>query len=192
MDRAVGLSIRPATNADAATIALVRTVVAESLTCDYGRGHWSSCVTEKTVLRGLRASPVLVARSEGGIVGTVRLQTKKPWAIDPRYFARARRPLYLHDLAVAPHAQRQGAGRRLIEEAVVVATAWPGDAIRLDSYDHQAGAAGFYARCGFRAVGRVTYRGVPLIYFELLLRRSHIIGGAARPPNPGAGGHVGR
>ena len=47
--------------------------------------------------------------------------------------------------------------------------AWPADAIRLDAYDAPAGAGDFYAKCGFREVGRATYRGVPLVYFELLL-----------------------
>ena len=42
-------------------------------------------------------------------------------------------------------------------------------AIRLDAYDSTAGAGGFYARCGYREVGRVTYRGTALIYFESLL-----------------------
>jgi GNAT superfamily N-acetyltransferase len=66
--------------------------------------------------------------------------------------------------------QRQGVGRRLLEEAKIVAAAWPCDAIRLDAYDAAAGAGPFYAKCGFREVGRMTYRGVPLIYFELLVR----------------------
>lgn len=51
---------------------------------------------------------------------------------------------------------------------MAVARAWPSQAIRLDAYDSAAGAAGFYAGCGCREVGRVTYRRVPLIYFELL------------------------
>jgi len=46
---------------------------------------------------------------------------------------------------------------------------WPGDAIRLDAYDADAGAGGFYSNCGFREVGRVNYRGTPLVYYELLL-----------------------
>ena len=33
----------------------------------------------------------------------------------------------------------------------------------------EAGAGSFYAKCGFREVGRVRYRTVPLIYFEMLL-----------------------
>jgi GNAT superfamily N-acetyltransferase len=77
--------------------------------------------------------------------------------------------LYVHDLAVAPGAQRSGVGRLLMEVARVVARSWPADAIRLDAYDHAVGAGEFYVKCGFKEVGRVTYRGVPLVYFELLL-----------------------
>ena len=51
----------------------------------------------------------------------------------------------------------------------LVAAAWPADAIRLDAYDHAAGAGPFYAKCGFRERGRVVYRGNPLAYYELLL-----------------------
>jgi hypothetical protein len=63
------------------------------------------------VLRGLKTSRVLVTRSAEGIVGTVRLAAKKPWAIDLKYFVSVRRPLYVHDPAVAPAAQRNGVGR---------------------------------------------------------------------------------
>jgi GNAT superfamily N-acetyltransferase len=163
------LSTGVATDADVVEIAALRTAVADDLTGRHGRGHWSSCVTEKSVVRGLKTSRVLVTRSADGIVGTVRLATKKPWAIDLKYFVSVRRPLYVHDLAVAPSAQRSGVGRLLMEEAKAVARSWPADAIRLDAYDHAAGAGEFYVKCGFREVGRVTYRGVPLVYFELLL-----------------------
>jgi hypothetical protein len=44
----------------------------------------------------------------------------------------------------------------------------PRYALRLDAYDADAGAGGFYAKCGFREVGRVVYRKNPLVYFELL------------------------
>jgi GNAT superfamily N-acetyltransferase len=72
-------------------------------------------------------------------------------------------------MAVLPTIQRQGVGRLLIKEAVRQARAWPADAIRLDAFDADAGAGGFYAKCGFREVGRVTYRKAPLIHFELVL-----------------------
>jgi len=165
----VKFSVATATAADAAAIAALRTAVADRLTRHFGRGHWSSCATEKSILRGVQTSRILVAQTSAGIIATLRLATKKPWAIDPKYFVTVRRPLYLLDMAVQPDLQRQGIGRRLLEEAKAVAANWPAQAIRLDAYDATAGAGDFYCKCGFREVGRVTYRGTPLIYFELLL-----------------------
>ncbi len=165
----MNLSVTTAADEDAPAIASLRTSVAEHLTRRYGRGHWSAEATEKSVLRGIKTSRVLVARDGSGIIATLRLATKKPWAIDRKYFVDVGRPLYLLDMAVEPGLQGRGVGRRLLEEARTVARAWPADAIRLDAYDSAAGAGSFYARCGFREVGRVSYRGVPLVYFELLL-----------------------
>ncbi len=164
------LSFDVAAESDVPAISAVRSVAARQLTAVYGRGHWSSCPTEKAVLRALRTSRVLVARVGKDVVGTVRLATTKPWAIDVSYFQAVPRSLYLHDLAVLPSFQRNGIGRRLVQEAVTVARAWPSDAIRLDAYDSDAGASTFYARCGFTEVGRVVYRKVPLVYFEMILR----------------------
>src|SRR5437870_1691058 len=119
------LSVSVATPADAPLIAALRTSVAQELTRDHGRGHWSSSVTEKGVQRALRTSRALVARRGPDLIGTVRLEAKKPWAIDVAYFTAVPRPVYLHDLAVAPHAQRHGVGGLLVEEARAVARAWP-------------------------------------------------------------------
>jgi GNAT superfamily N-acetyltransferase len=165
----VDLALESASCDDAAAIAALRTDVALDLTRTHGRGHWSSAATERGVRRGIETSRVLVARRDGEIVATLRLATKKPWAIAPEYFTSVRRPLYLLDMAVAPALQRRGLGRRLLEEATLVARAWPAQSIRLDAYDAPAGAGGFYASCGYRERGRVTYRKVPLIYYELLL-----------------------
>ena len=163
------LTVATATEADAAAIAVLRTASSQRLTERYGTGHWSSPSSEKGVLRGILSSRVLVARDRGEIVGSLRLQTKKPWAIDVSYFVMVRRPLYLLDMAVAPEWQGQGVGRFLLQEADEVARAWPAQAIRLDAYDAPAGAGVFYVKCGYREVGRVSYRGVPLIYYERLL-----------------------
>jgi len=70
---------------------------------------------------------------------------------------------------VSPDVQGQGLGRRCLDEARAIAKAWPADAIFLDAYDTAAGAGEFYRKCGFREVGRVTYRGTPLIYYEWLV-----------------------
>jgi GNAT superfamily N-acetyltransferase len=74
-------------------------------------------------------------------------------------------------MAVHPSLQRKEAGRLLLQEAEVIARAWPAGAIRLDAYDCAAGDGDFYAKCGFREVARVIYKKTPLIYFELLLSR---------------------
>ena len=124
------LSADIATESDAAAIASLRTDVAEDLTRLYGRGHWSFGATEKGVLRGITTSKVLLARTDGRIVGTLRLATKKPWVID-RDFASVRRPLYLIDMAVDPRLQRHGIGRYLLDEARIAVRAWSGDSIRL-------------------------------------------------------------
>ena len=161
-----------ATESDAPALALLRTAVARKLTAEHGKGHWSSEVSEAAALRGLQHARVLVARDAGQddrIIGTLRLATKKPWAIDIAYFTGVPRALYLHDMAVAPDVQLRGTGRRLVEEAVRAARDWPAQAIRLDAYDAPAGAGGFYAKCGFTEVGRVVYRGNPLVYFERML-----------------------
>jgi GNAT superfamily N-acetyltransferase len=163
------LVIDVASAADAGALAAMRTRVAQDLTAKHGHGHWSYVVSERGVRRDIGMSRVLVAKKGRLIVGTLRLVAKKPWAIDPAHFTAVRRPVYLVDMAVEPRVQGRGIGRRLIDEAIAAARMWPADAVRLDAYQGPAGAGGFYERCGFREVGRATYRGTPLIYFELLL-----------------------
>lgn len=154
---------------DAAELSELRNRVAERLTTDFGGGHWSSMCTAQGVAQGIRSSRVLIARRGKVLVATLRLTARKPWAIDRKYFLASSRPVYLVDMAVDPSCQREGVGRSLIERAKALVRAWPGDAIRLDAYDAPAGAGGFYRKCGFRAVGRATYRATPLVYFQCLL-----------------------
>jgi GNAT superfamily N-acetyltransferase len=162
-------SLKPATADDAARLAALHTAVADQLTQTHGRGPWSSRATEKGVLYALRTQRVLVARKSAEIIGTLRLTTKKPWAIDTSYFTSCRKPLYLLAMAIDPAKQRQGIGKWCLEEAKQMAREWPADAIRLDAFDSAAGAGPFYASCGWTEVGRVVYRKAPLIYYELLL-----------------------
>jgi GNAT superfamily N-acetyltransferase len=161
------VDVSVATDADAPAIVALRTSVADDLSRRYGLQP--RCPTEAGVLRAIRTSRVLVTRNGARIIATLRLAAKKPWAIDISYFESVQRPLYLADMAVEPSHQQRGVGRRLVDAAISVARAWPADAIRLDAYDAEHGAGGFYERCGFREVGRATYRKTPLIYYELLL-----------------------
>lgn len=161
-------TITAAEPADAAAIAAVRTAAAEALTRRHGTGHWSLAVTAASVAHGFDGSHVLVARRAGAVIGSLRLTPRQPWA-DTTRFTAATRPLYLHDMAVAPDLQQRGVGRALIAAAIADARAWAADAIRLDAYDHPAGAGPFYVKCGFRDVGRGPYRGASHVYFERLL-----------------------
>lgn len=162
------LTFELATEDDAPALAALHTAVAGALTREFGRGPWGSSASERGVLHNMKNAKVLVARDDGGIAGTLRLATKKPWAIDVKFFTPVDRALYLLDMAVRPSSQRGGIGNRLMEQAVAIAKAWPAQAIRLDAFDAPAGAGEFYRKCGMREVGRATYRNVPLIYFERL------------------------
>jgi GNAT superfamily N-acetyltransferase len=154
---------------DAAAIAALRSAAADALTRVHGRGHWSHATTERGVLFDMKRSTVYIARRRGRIAATLTLSTRKPWAIDRRYFTDVKQPLYLVSMAVDPAAQRRGLGRRCVAEAKRLCRAWPADSLCLDAYDTDAGAGEFYRKCGFAEVGRASYRDTPLIYFELLL-----------------------
>lgn len=163
------LTVSNGTDDDVPGVFALRVRGADDLTRRYGRGPWSSSGTERGVRRAFQTGQVLVARGDDGIVGALTLATRKPWAIDPAYFTAAPRPLYLLDMAVDPPVQGRGVGRRMLDEAASVARAFPAQTIRLDAYDAPAGAGPFYAKCGYREVGRVSYRGTPLIYYEQLV-----------------------
>jgi GNAT superfamily N-acetyltransferase len=163
------LKLQLATPDDAPALAALHTSVAEHLTSLHGNGPWSAQTTEKGVLFAMRNSQVYVTRQRNQIIATLRLATKKPWAIDKTYFTKSARPLYLLAMAIPPTLQRQGIGRLCMKEAERIARTVGAGAIRLDAYNATAGAGGFYAKCGFTEKGRVTYRNAPLIYYELLL-----------------------
>lgn len=168
----VGLKFELATADDAVEIAALRTAAGAVLAKKHGPGNWAGIATDRGVLRDLKGSLVLVARSRRKIVGALTLTTKKPWAIDVSYFTPCEKPMYLINMAVLPTRQRKGVGRALLGEARRMTAAFPADAIRLDAYDAPAGAGGFYHRCGYRNRGGTTYRGTPLVYFELAVRQN--------------------
>jgi GNAT superfamily N-acetyltransferase len=165
----VRLTFRDATLADVAVIAALQNAASGALTARFGEGHWSSLVTERGAALSQRNARVRVGRSGTRVLTVLRLATKKPWAIDVSYFTPVKRPLYLTGMVVSVAHQGQGLGRLALEDARLVAQKWPANAIRLDAYDHDAGAGRFYANCGFSDRGHVTYKGNPLVYYELLL-----------------------
>lgn len=164
------LTFKDAKSSDVPAIAGLLNAAAGGLTARFGEGHWSSLVTERGVLSAMRHARVRIGGNNRRILTVLRLATRKPWAIDVSYFTAVTRPVYLTGMAVAVAQQGDGLGRLAVEDAVRVAREWPSDAIRLDAYDAEAGAGAFYEKCGFEKRGHVSYKGNPLVYFELVLR----------------------
>ena len=161
-------SISIATVNDASALVALRTCVAHNMTQRFGEGAWSAAPGDADVIQQVSASLVLVAHYDKKIVGTVRLARAKPWAIDASTFTPVITALYVLGLAVSPDVRGQGVGRCLMEAAKDAARAEPADALWLDAYEHAAGAGPFYLKCGFRQVGRTSYREMPLTFYEWL------------------------
>lgn len=164
-------SISLATSSDTRAVTTLRTAVAHGMSEQFGEGDWSATPSEADVARTLSVSQVWVARSNTGIVGTVRLARVIPWAIDSSAFTPVASSLYVLGLAVVAEARGQGVGRQLMDAAKHAASLSTAEALWLDAYDHAAGAGPFYLKCGFRQVGRTLHRPMPLIYYEWLAPR---------------------
>src|SRR6185312_1714772 len=115
------VKIQAATTEDAESIAALRNAISDDLTFTHGRGPWTAHCTTAAVLSDLREARLFVALHRGEVIATVKLSTKKPWAVDPKCFSKASRPCYLTAMTVAPELQRQGIGRQCLEQAAVLA-----------------------------------------------------------------------
>jgi GNAT superfamily N-acetyltransferase len=154
---------------DAESIAALRNAISDDLTFKHGRGGWTRHHTTAGVLSDLRNAKLYVALHRGEAVASLVLAAKKPWAIELKPFAAAKRPHYLLSLGVAPEWQGQGLGRACLEQAAALAKKLKADTLFLDAYDHAAGVGAFYIRCGYREAGRAVSKDVPLIYYETKL-----------------------
>jgi GNAT superfamily N-acetyltransferase len=163
------IHFQPATNRDVPDLVLLRIKVNRHLAWKYGEGFWVARPTEKGARAQMQRGTVYIARFRNQLIASLTFSTRKPWAIDRKYFRPSKNPLYLTAMAVDPRYQGKGIGRLCLEEARRIATEWPADAIRLDAFDAHAGAGDFYRKCGYREGGRAVYRQTRLIYFELLL-----------------------
>ena len=91
----MALSFRFATQSDIPALLKLRLAVDADQAERFGKNRWSTTINEKSVARGLKSSRVLLARRHGRIIGTLRMETKKPWAIDLRYFTPVAKAVYL-------------------------------------------------------------------------------------------------
>jgi GNAT superfamily N-acetyltransferase len=163
------VALQLAKEREAGAIAELLSAAADTLTMQYGTGHWSKHSSDRGVRWLMRIGKVYVVRESDRIVATLTLTPRKPWAIEIDHFTNVTKAVYMLSMAVAPDRQGNGVGRACVELAVELCRKWPANALRLDAYDAIAGAGGFYEKCGFRSVGRIAYRNVPLIYFERMV-----------------------
>ncbi len=164
------LKLTPATPEDAEAIAALRNAVSDDLTFKHGKGPWTTYCTTDAVLSDLRNARLYIALHRDEVIASLKLATPKTGAIDLKFLPKAKSPLYLTALTVAPEHQRRGLGRACLEQAAALARKTKADTLVLDAYDHPAAGAGpFYAKCGCRETGRTVYRSVPLIYYTLAL-----------------------
>ena len=165
----MALRLVPAKPADARAIAALRNASAAHLAKAFGPGPWSHEASDEGVLRRMQTATIYLHRRGPSLVAMFALSTRKPFSIDASYFSPIDRPLYLTDMAVHPHYQRDGIGRACLAAVEDLVRAWPADGVRLDAYDAAAGAGRFYELCGYVERGRGAYRGSKLIYYEHLL-----------------------
>lgn len=149
----------------------MREAANERLRQDFGDGFWVGKPTERAALSDTRSRDVdvYIARDRGRLIASLALQWKKPWSIDRAFLAPGRKPLFLTRMVVDPQYQRQGIGRQCLDEARRIAKERNAGSICLDAFDCPAGAGPFYAKCGFREIGRAAYRTIPHIYYEAIL-----------------------
>src|ERR1700744_3492148 len=100
------VKLKVATPAHAPALAAFRLAVAEKLTARFGPGPWSSAGTENGVLFDMRNGVVYLATHRNQPIASLKFCTKKPWAIDTKYFSKSTCPLYLLSMAVHPDSQR--------------------------------------------------------------------------------------
>ncbi|NRA37941.1 MAG: GNAT family N-acetyltransferase [Planctomycetes bacterium] len=144
----------------------LRNAVEKKLIQDYGSGDWGFTITESIVRRGLKNGKILLAWFGVELVGTLTLSKKKPWAVNKKIFPRSDNPIYMIAMAISPKHQRKGIGAKMVKKAISIAKTDGHDFIHLDSYNAEAGAGGFYEKCGFNHVCDIVYKECPLSYWS--------------------------
>ena len=165
------LSYRRTHVSDAATVRGLRAAAAEELMRRCGEGHWSEVFTVATIKKHLAEKAVFLVDLDVTPVATFELHTNKPFWYSTAWFAEPDAPaFYLLHMAVLPARQRHGIGRHIMSEIEDMARGQGHRAVRFDAYDALAGAGAFYQKCGYELVHSGSFNGVPLEYYEKLLR----------------------
>ena len=101
-------------------------------------------------------------------VATFALSAKKPSFISAKLFTAPHEAyVWLTDFYVHPDYQKKGIGKKCMKAIRKIARSREVDWVRFDAYDAEAGASGFYLKCGCSLIGRATANGTKLHVFEI-------------------------
>lgn len=164
-------SIRLAAPGEIAGIYKLSVAAASDLVDKYGQGRWRVAAARKTLKRNQQSDSLFVIVKDAVIVGTFCFTTKKAGFYRRGWFAFPDDPAgYLLNMAIAPQHQRQGIGREVMNHIDQLARSMKLLAVRFDAYEANAGAGGFYRKCGYQLVHVGKVGDVGLEYYEKVLR----------------------
>ncbi|MGE5703735.1 MAG: GNAT family N-acetyltransferase [Clostridia bacterium] len=119
------------------------------------------------IMHDLKKGELYGVADENGYVAAVTLNERqaKEYRRIPWKYAK---PLVIHRLAVAPHAQGHGIGKKLLMACEEFARANGYESIRLDAYSGNEKALGLYEKHGYERRGEIMFplRALPYVCFE--------------------------
>jgi ribosomal protein S18 acetylase RimI-like enzyme len=140
--------IRLARSEDVAAITSLLQACAQSMS-DQGMHHWLDVYDEESVAKNLYNKQVFVLESSNQILGCIALGTEKADYYKDCWPQAPEADFYITQLAVSPHAQGRGYGKKLMQyciEQVGEAT------LQLDAVDHYPALLAFYQSLGFTII----------------------------------------
>lgn len=151
------MEVRPALPGDLPAILVLLAACRTALVAQ-GIDQWDALYPDEAGVRAdLVAGSLFLAEQGGAVVGTFALGLHP----EPAYEAvswQGEGPFrVLHRLAVAPEAQGQGFGRRLVAAAEAEALRQGARVLRLDVYEGHPRAVALYQATGYRACGTLRF-----------------------------------
>ncbi len=140
--------IRLARPEDVADITSLLQACAQSMS-DRGMHHWLDVYDENSVAANLNKKQVFVLENNNRILGCIALGTEKADYYKDCWPQAPDADFYITQLAVSPHAQGRGYGRKLMQYCIEQV----GEArLQLDAVDHYPALLAFYQSLGFTII----------------------------------------
>jgi diamine N-acetyltransferase len=103
------------------------------------------------------ANHIFIAEEDEQVVGYVFAAIEQK---NENAFMRARKTVYIHEIAVHPDYRQQGVGRELLNRVHTLAQKLNIGTVALDTWAFNSGAQTFFKRCGFEEYNLKLWRRV--------------------------------